>query len=216
VKALQATTLLFAVCAAMSIALFTNYIRGLRDTYLAKMSEIRNLLEKFFDEHNDSRDPDIESLINEFVIPLLGSNTDEWFQFEKINEIRKTIVTPVARLHKKKNWFLARYLLRFEDEINELGLLHIRCVVTELHIKNISGTFFLIAFGMSVLGMSYLFPNSPRGNFIVMALSASVVIFAVLEVLLILSYFKQEARDEFPSVDVGDSNEQPISNDGNE
>ena len=198
IKALQGATILFAISAALSIALFSNYVKGIRERYLDRVSNIRDLLEKFFDEHRSTGDPDIQDLLDDFVLPLLSLGTNAWVTFDPIRNISEKIVDPATRIHARDDTFLPRYLLRIEDEIDELGVLYIRGIITGLHLKTISGAILLIASGIISLGFSYLIPNGPINDLLVINISITIITFAVLELLLILSYLQQEGREEQP------------------
>ena len=207
-QTLLASTLLFAICSAVSIAMFTNYVRGLSQAYEDKISTVRDLLEDFFDDHKDSDNPDIQEIIVAYIIPLLSLDMQAWHAFEPVKEIRLRIEEPAFRLHESNPSFLPRYLLRIEDTINQLGILYIRRIVSQVHSDNISGTFLLVAFGISVQAISNFLPQSSTGNLVAVLLSLSVVALAVVELMLILSYLKQEAREELPAHE--DTEESPI------
>ncbi|MBI5435509.1 MAG: hypothetical protein HY937_00060 [Nitrosomonadales bacterium] len=201
-RTLLGATLLFAICSAISIAMFTNYVRGLNQAYEDKVSDVRDLLEAFFDDHKDSDNPDIKIIISTYIIPLLSLNMDDWHAFDPAREILPQIDEPATRLHKSNPAFVPRYLLRIEDTINQVGILYVRRVLSQLHTDNVSGTFILVAFGIAVLALSNFLPQTSTGNIIVVWLSLSVVVFAIVELLLILSYLRQEAREELPKDDV--------------
>jgi hypothetical protein len=196
--------------------MFTNYVRGLRDAYERKVSDVRDLLERFFDEHKESQDPDVRLIIDTYITPLLELNMGAWHSFEPVKEILPRVDEPARRLHRRDRTFLPRYLLRIEDTTNELGILLIRRIVSQLHIDNVSGTFLLVAFGISVLAISSFVPNNPVGNFVAVWLSLSVVVLAVVELLLILSYVRQEGREEQPEIEANDEepNRTPHTNAG--
>ncbi len=194
--ALQSSTLLFAICAALSIALVSNYVKGLRETYLKRVSNVRDMLEKFFDNHNTSNDPDIKEILVNYILPLLYLSTREWLMFDPIKDITKKITKPLEKLHARDYTFLPRHLLRIEDEINEIGLLYIRRICSDIHLKTISGTFGLVAVGIIALGFLYLLPTGISSDLIVVSISTTIVVLAVLELLLILSYLQQEGREE--------------------
>ncbi len=204
IKALQSSTFLFAICAALSIALFTNYVNGLRDAYLERVSNVRDLLEKFFDNHNRSDDEDIQRILKTYIVPLLRLNTRDWVIFDPIRDISDAIPEPATRLDERDRSFLPRHLLRIEDEINEMGRLYIRRVISGLHLKTITGTISLVAAGILALGFSYIVPTGQIGDALVVNVSATIVILAVLELLLILSYLQQEGREEQPEIEDDD------------
>lgn len=189
--------MVFTICAALSIAFYSNFVRGLRDSFIQRVSKVRDLLEDFFDNFKDSDDPDVKAFLHEYIIPLLSLSTREWHTYEEVRAINNKNIDPIVkRIHKQNHLLLPRYLLRIEDELNETGLLFIRRLISELHVQIISGTFHLIAFGILTVGLSYLIDDSSSGNSIIVNLSIAVIAFALLELLLILSFMQQEAREE--------------------
>jgi len=128
--------------------------------------------------------------------------------FDPINEIMDKITEPATRLHAREDTFLPRHLLRIEAEINEIGLLYIRRVVSGLHLKTISGSFLLIVLGMLALGFSYLIPAGSVGDLVIVNISTAIVVLTVLELLLILSYLQQEGREEQPEIDDRDDRDE--------
>lgn len=201
IKAIQGSTLLFAICAALSIALFSNYVKGIREAYLKRVADVRDRLENFFDEHGKSNDPDVQKILMDCIVPLLNLTTRQWMVFDPINEIMDKITEPATKLHTREKTFIPRHLLRIEDEINEIGLLYIRRVISGIHLKTISGTFILVAVGMLTLGFSYLIPAGRMSDLVIVNISTTIVVLAVLELLLILSYLQQEGREEQPEID---------------
>lgn len=198
-KALQSATFLFAICAAISLALYTNYVKGLRESYLKRLLDVRSALENFYDEHRNTQDADVQSLLNTYIIPLLFLNTHQWMTYDPyVREILPKVVAPAAAIHGKDPVFVARYLLRIEDETNELGLLYLRRVITRLHLETINGAFVLVAVGIGALGFTYLLPSGFVGDFLIVNIASAIVTFAIIELLILLSYLQQEGREEEP------------------
>lgn len=194
--ALQSTTLLFSIISALSMALYSNYIKGLKKNYLDKISIIRNLLYEFFDKHFSSKDKDIQEIIEKQIIPLMNLGNRDWLDFDNVKDMGDDIEKSLDRLHKRKKWFLPRNLLQLEDEINELGILYIRRVVAQIYIDKIRITFTLIIAGMLVIASSYLLPDNLYLNAILVAISITIIITAIIETLSLLSYVAQEAKEE--------------------
>ena len=195
--------------------MFTNYVRGLSLAYEDKVSDVRDLLEDFLDDHIDSDDPDLQIFISLYVVPLLSLDMQSWHSYEPVREIihQRELDESAFRLNKNYPTFLPRYLLCLEDMINQVAVLYIRRVVSQLHTENVSGTFLLVAFGIAVLALSNFLPQTSTWNIIVVWLSLSVVVLAIVELLLILSYLKQEASEELPGDDE-DVNEHPLVPEG--
>ena len=76
-RSLQAATFPFAICTAISLALLSNYVNGLREAYLLRVRDIRTALEHFYDTHQASRDKDIKRVMDVYIFPLLSFNTGE-------------------------------------------------------------------------------------------------------------------------------------------
>ncbi|WP_156863910.1 hypothetical protein [Casimicrobium huifangae] len=200
-KALQATALIFAVCTALALAVLNNYVRGLKESSLKRIADIRSLVEKIYDAHKDSDDPDIREIRDVYLLPLLTLTTGHWLQFDPMKPILEKIVEPGTRLTKKDGSILPRYFLRLEDEINELGILYLRRIVAGLHLQTIQGVFVLICIGMITIAAAFSLPNTPLCNVISINASFATIVFSTLELLLLMSYISQEASEEFPESD---------------
>lgn len=199
-KALQASTLLFAVCTALALAIVNNYVKGLKESSLNRIATIRDLIEKIYDESKASSDPYINEIVNDYLIPLLGFSTEEWLLFDPIKPILDKIQKPTEKIVEHDIIYVSRYLLRLEDEINELGILYIRRVVSELHVKTIRGVFYLICVGIGSLLAAFTLPHNQTGNLISIYASLATIIFSILELLFLLSFIEQEGREEYPYI----------------
>lgn len=162
------------------------------------MLDVRGALEKFYDEHKASQDTDVQRLIDTYVIPLLRLNTRQWMKFDPVEEILPNVVEPATALHKKDPLFLPRYLIRIEDETNELGLLFIRRIGSRIHLDAVAGAFALVAVGVAVLGFSYLLPSALVSDFLVANTVSAIVSFGVIELLFLVTHLHQEGREEEP------------------
>lgn len=198
-KALQASTLLFAVCTAISLAVFNNYVKGLKDSALKRITDVRGIIEKLYDEFHDSEDEDIQEIVDDYLLPLLSFSTPQWLDFDPLKPVLERISEPLTRLHERNPTILPRYFLRLEDEINELGILYIRRIISELHTRTILGAFHLICVGIIGIFVVAILPISFTLNFIAVATATAIAVLAILELLLLISYIRQEAREELPS-----------------
>lgn len=195
-RSLQSSALLFAVCIAVSLALFTNYVKGIRDSFLNRSSKIRDMLEKIFDEFKDTEDPDVKEIIDRTVVPLLNMTTDDWIRFVQANSILERLTDPLTRLHERDKSFIPRYFLRVEDEMRELAKGYIRIVASSIHVETVSGAFYLVTFGILCIGLSFAVPVGQMGDLVIASATTAIVSFGAIELLLILSYLRQEAREE--------------------
>ena len=206
-KALQATALIFAVCTALALAVLNNYVKGLRESSLKRIDDIRSLIEKLYDEHKCSNDPDIREIADDYLLPLLGFTTDHWLLFDPIKPTLEKIVEPGTRLHARDDSVLPRYFLRLEDEINQLGILYIRRVIAGLHLQTIRGVFILVCVGILTIVAAFALPSTPIANTVSINASFGVIAFSIIELLLLMSYIAQEAEEETPEVDVDPDDE---------
>ena len=196
--ALRSTTLLFAVCTALSLSMLNNYIKGLKDSAISRISEIRKMLESYYDEFNESEDENLQEIVHEYILPLLYFSTSEWLAHDPIRPVLGRIVDPLTRLVQTDPEIAPRYFLRLEDEINELGINYVKRVISGLHAKTIVGSFVLISVGIVSILLVALMPPSFTFNFVAVLAATAVMMFAVLELLLLVSYLRQEAREELP------------------
>ncbi|MYL25165.1 MULTISPECIES: hypothetical protein [Halomonadaceae] len=134
--ALRSTTLLFAVCTALSLSMLNNYIKGLKDSAISHISNIRAMLESYYDKFNESEDENLQEIVNEYILPLLSFSTHEWLAHDSLNPVLSRIVDPLTRLVETNPEIAPRYFLRLEDEINELGINYVKRVISGLHAKN--------------------------------------------------------------------------------
>lgn len=196
VTALQSVTLLYAVTSALSISLYSNYVKGLRETYLKQVSSVRDLVENFFDKYATSSNPDLQEIIGNFIYPLLQLGHDEWLSFEAVKEARGDIDEAALRLQKTQPWILWRHLLRIEDELSELGLIFVKRVVTQVNIDLIRGTFILIVVAMTAISLAYVLPTHALVDAVVVALNSALITWAAIQTILLLSFYEQEALHE--------------------
>jgi hypothetical protein len=213
-RALQASTLLFAVCTALSLAVLNNYVKGLKDAALKRISDARTILEKLYDEFYESDDPDIQEIVNHYLLPLLSFSTPQWLAFDPLKPALERIVEPLTRLHERNPAIAPRYFLRLEDEINELGILYIRRVISGLHAQTIEGSFLLVCVGIVGIFIAAVLPPSFALNFVAVSSATAIAVLAVLELLLLVSYVRQEAREEIPDTSDDDDLEEhePVAN----
>lgn len=198
-KALQASTLLFAVCSAISLAVFNNYVNGLKDAALKRITDVRGIIEKLYDEFHDSEDEDLQEIVNCYLLPLLSFSTPQWLDFDPLKPVLERIVAPLTRLHERNPAIVPRYFLRLEDEINELGILYIRRIISDLHTRTIEGAFHLVCVGIIGIFVIAILPIGFTLNFIAVATATAIAVLAILELLLLISYIRQEAREELPN-----------------
>jgi len=195
-KSLQGATLIFAICSAVSLALFSNYVKGVRDSYMKQLTIVRGMLNEVYDDHKDSADQAMRQFVTKFVVPLLDLGLTDWLAFEPINAARDNSEELAEKFGKKNRTFVSRYLLRFEDELNELGRIFVRRIVLRVHVQAMSGSFLLVAFAVACIGFSFLVPDSAAGDVVICLVVAAIVTLAVLELFVIISYLQQEASEE--------------------
>jgi hypothetical protein len=63
ISALKSSILIFAICAALAIALYSNHIKGLRNESLKYISDVRDRLEFVYDKFSNSSDSNIQETI---------------------------------------------------------------------------------------------------------------------------------------------------------
>lgn len=200
-KALQASSLLFSICTALSLSVLSNYVKGLNDASLKHINDTKNILEKLYSEYKDSDDKNIKQLLDEYVEPLLMARVSDWLAFEPIQPLFDKVEKPLKKLIKVYPEITVRFLMRVEDEINTLGILYIRRIASTLHAENIKGSMYLVCVGIVSIFGAAIVPHSLSMNYIVVLAAVAISIFAVLEILMLLSYIRQEAREEEPQSD---------------
>jgi hypothetical protein len=197
-RALQASTLLFAICSALSLAVLNAYVTGLKQIAIRRLSDVRTLLEKIYDEFHSTKDQDLQEIVQSYVLPLLNFSTEEWLAYDPIRTILERITPPLERLHQRNPVLIPRHFLRLEDEINELGLLFVRRIISGLHAETIRGSFLLVCVGIVVIFTIAILPHSFTMSFVSTTSAMTVATLAILELAILVSYIQQEAREELP------------------
>ncbi|MCG8037762.1 MAG: hypothetical protein JAZ19_12095 [Candidatus Thiodiazotropha taylori] len=195
-NALKSITLIFALLVALSIAFFNNNINGLHKLYSEKVMSIRDKLESFHDLFHKSEDELIKQLYGSLINPLLCLSYEEWMTFDKANSIRTNNDELLEKIQDANQEILPRYLLRIEDEINLLGLLFIRRILVSSNMKIMEGGIILVITGMVSIALSYVLPSMDLFNYLAILFGAAVISLALIEVVFILSYYRQVSRDE--------------------
>lgn len=198
-KALQGSTLLFAICTALSLALINNYVKGLTEAALKRVTDARVIVEKLYDELHKSEDEDAKQIVKDYLLPLLSFSTDQWLAFDPLKPVLERIVEPLTRLQQRNPAIAPRHFLRLEDEINQLGLLYIRRVVSGIHSETIEGSLLLVSVGIFGLFLVALLPHGFLPDYIAVACAIAIAMFAVLELFLLVSYIRQESEEELPN-----------------
>ncbi|CAD2223814.1 membrane hypothetical protein [Pseudoalteromonas sp. 3J6] len=201
--ALKNSTLIFTLCAVLSIALFTNYIKGLRDSYNNQVVAIRDMLGEFLDKYKHTEQIEIRQYKEQVIYPLLESNHAEWDDAIFINsklDALDLLQEQLVVINKQDPECFYRYILRLEDEFNKLGLLFVRRIATSLHLKTFKSVFTLIIIGLIVTGTAYLLPHTVLFDFITFNFSTLIFTFSVFELVILVGYLIQEAKEEMPEV----------------
>ncbi len=198
-KALQGSTLLFAICTALSLALLNNYVKGLTEAALKRVTDVRVIVERLYDELHKSEDEDTKEIVEDYLLPLLSFSTNQWLAFDPLKPVLERIVEPLTRLQHRNPAVAPRHFLRLEDEINQLGLIYIRRVVSGLHSKTIEGSFLLVSVGIFGLFLVALLPHGFTPDYTAVASAIAIAIFAVMELLLLAGYIRQESEEELPN-----------------
>jgi len=195
-NALQGIAVLFAINAAMAMALYTNYVSGLRSRYIQQVSRVKEVLESFLDEYCTQNDDDAQEIIEELIYPMLSAGENAWWQFDEVNEMRKNCNDAMIRLHEKDVRALPRYLVKVEGEMNELGLLYIQRVTSTLNFQVLGNTIWILAFGMLVIAFGHIIPKGNIADSFVVLTCIAAITFSILGVFHSFSFLAQEAREE--------------------
>lgn len=196
--AYQATLVVFSICFALALALVNNYVKGLREAASKRISDIRSMIEKVYDEMKSSKDEDAMKVVKHFLIPAMSADAKEWHDHMAIQPIWDRLYEPLQSLHARYPNYVPRHFLRLEDEYNELGLLLIRRILIPIHTAAINGALLLLATAIAGIFVVALMPYSLQGNLIASLISASMGALAVLELWLLAAALNQEAEEEGP------------------
>lgn len=194
--AFQASALLFAICATVSLVIIANYVKGLKDSAIQRVDEIRSTLEKLFDKFFEENDRDLHRIVEESIVPLLSLNTEEWLDYNSVSSIYDRVSGPIERYCQRVPEAAARYFLRLENEINELAVLHLRMIIVGVGSRIVRGTFHLVSVGILTLFLIAFLPLNDVGNYLAITMAVSVAIFAVLELQLLVTYLMFNTKNE--------------------
>ncbi len=195
-EALRSITFAFSVCVAASLVVFSNYVRGAKDAYFKRVSTIRDTLEKMVDSYKGTEIEEIKELVSTFALPLLRLDRQQWSDIYVVTSTYDNINLAGEKAHSKDPLLLPRFLIRIEDDINDLGELFIRRVASEVHFKNIEGTFLLVPIAFACIALNFILPRNEPFDLLLIALVVVLIVSTVFELLLIVSYLKQEAHEE--------------------
>lgn len=195
-KVLQSSAILFAVCSALSLNILNNYIKGLKESSLKKVSDAKNIIEQVYDEFFDSKDDAVKSMVDDYIRPLLSFSTKDWLEMDEIKCIFDRVDGVLSELSKNNKFIIYRYLLRLEDEINEIGILYVRRLISDTYAEVILGVFLLLSVALFTMLLAVILPYTFVLNFIVIAASVAVIVFGVLEMLILTGFLVSEMNEE--------------------
>lgn len=204
--ALIATSVIFAITAGLILAIINNYVKGLREQFIEQARRVRQLAWDCYDYFVGIDNQEFQTLLSAHVRPLAEKSLREWSQIENIQNWGKGIEEQLMKLLKMDNpppgryKLIYRYLLPLEDEISQLGLLYIKRVSASLHAQTAAGVYYLLCFAVVVIALGKVLPSTPTLNLAVLNGAAAVVTYAILELLLVLSFTLQEVREEYTEI----------------
>ena len=199
---LVATSLIFAITASLILAIINNYVKGLRDQFMEQTRRVRRLAWECNDYFSITDKHEFQDVFKNHVSPLLEKSLREWAQIENIQNWGKGIEEQLNKLLKiekvssKLYELIYKYLLPIEDEINELGLLYIKRISSELHAKIATGVFYLITFAVVAITLGRVLPSTYTVDLAILNVSTAVITYSVLELLFVLSFVLQQIKEE--------------------
>lgn len=197
-SALPAVVALFALTAALSLALLGNAVFGLRDKALEQARRVRDLAWQIHDEFAESKTPAVRSLVASHIDPLLTLNLTEYPETVKYSGWSKRLKRFLSAVPEspERDRLVARHLLVLEDEVNLLGLLFIPRIIARLHVEVLTRAFLVVVLGVLVILLGSLLPHGAVADLVAAGAAWLVCIFAALELLVVLSYVRQESSQE--------------------
>lgn len=112
---------------------------------------------------------------------------------------------------KDKELLIDRYLLPFEDAINELAVVWIRRILVKHHIQILVDSFGLVVLAMLTMAIGSLLPDRLAISVLVINISVGILAFAPVQLLLTLSYLRQEASEESIESEDSGNDEESVS-----
>lgn len=215
--ALIATSLIFAITAGLILAIINNYVKGLREQFMDQARRVRQIAWDCYDNFTEINNPEYQTVLSAYVLPLAEKSLREWSQIENIQNWSNGIEEQLTILLKKDNpppgqyELINRYMLQLEDEMNELGLLYIKKIKASLHADTAMGVYYLLCFAVAVIVLGKVLPSTPSLDLVVLNGAAVVVSYAIIELLFVLSFTMQEMREEYTEI-TDSSGEDEIQN----
>lgn len=195
-KALQSTTIVLSICVAITLAIFSNNIKGLRDSQYKHISTIIDFLNKIHDKYKNSNDLYEQEFINEVVFKLPNLEDTEWHEINLCTNIIESNGEVVDVLSNNDDSFFPTIISRMIRESNELNLILIRRRLAVIHIEYMQGTFLLIGCCIVASGFSFLAKNIYLVNYSLINIYFSFVVYSIIEFFVVASFFDQLANDE--------------------
>ena len=194
---LGSTTIVFSIISALSINMYTNNVKGIKDNYLNLAKIIKNDSIAFYKKNKDSDSIQILKLLIP-ILSLIELPLDEWFELEKVNSAfdSETISTSIVRPDISDKEIIMTELIPIEEKIAELSLLYIKSVISNVYTKLLSGNFLLIEFSIVMISLNYILPKNNIINIFIFNCSVAIISYAIMEIIIIISFFKQEANEE--------------------
>lgn len=221
-SALQSIIIIFAIITTISMTYFMITVNGIRDNYMTQVRNLRKHIWEFYERYISSDNVHIRSFMIKTIFPLLQLNLDSWLCIDNVKNWSRQIEEDKDIINILKNGpdpliFMYKYLLPLEDEMNELGILAIRSVLTTHSVSIIKGAFYLVVFAMAIIIAGHVVPRTPFLDLIIINMIIAVTFLAIIEFLVLISFFAQQAREEYlepsPNSEVNGklSKEQPES-----
>jgi hypothetical protein len=199
--ALQGITIIFAILVAISVAFFMNYVKGIRNNYIHQVRHIRKLLWEFYEKYKSSPSPRIQHIISTSIFPLIYIDLKDWLHIENVNAWSKNIhdqnLTDILRNEPDPDVVLLKYIIPLEEEMNELGLIAVRSMISSVQADIVSGAFQLVGVAMVSIVLGHILSSSLMSNFLVINVITAVIVLAIFELFWVVSFVQQEAREEY-------------------
>jgi len=195
---IPSVSLLFAISTALLLALMSNAVFGLKKQLSEHIHKVRERAWDCYEQYSESDDKAIQVLLKknlELLLCLPAQSFNDPEEYKPWEDGIEDLLNSM-KMTSENFRLLHKYLLPIEEDINHIGLLFVRRVIVNGHLKLLLETFSLIIVSMATTILGGLLPSTMYVDLIIACIAAGVLVLAPIQMLVVLTYFHLEAREE--------------------
>jgi hypothetical protein len=196
ISSFRGILILLSISTALTIAIFTSFIKGTKEKFVQNIDDVRELLESIVDEIAGRKEECFNSLLEKFVVPLSELHTNDWLNsdntdgpFNELEEYFDELIISGPNL-------IYNQLASIDRKRYDIFVSMVRLVKNGIYLENLKGTFLLVICTGVASGFLFLMPHTDIGNFLVLNLITMLVMFSLIELYFIFTWLYQEGKEE--------------------